>query len=87
MCLSSVKSKPQHAFLAFASKLLSIELNTASSFWKVETANASGKREIASTSGKASTILLPEFLAVALMRECQNCIVFCRNEIASSKLH
>lgn len=87
MCLSSVKSKPQHAFLAFASQLLSVELNTASPFWKVKIAVASGKREIALTSGRTSMILLPEFLTVALMRECKNCIVFCRNEIASPKLH
>lgn len=52
MCLHSVKSKPQHAFLAFASQLLSVELNTASPFWKVKIAVASGKREIALTFWK-----------------------------------
>lgn len=36
--LSSI-SKPRHAFLVFASQLLSIELNIALSFWNCETAS------------------------------------------------
>lgn len=38
-------------------------------------------------SGKDSVELLPEFLTVSLMRECENCIAFCRIETALSKLH
>lgn len=53
MCLLCFRSKPQNVFLAFASQLLFVELNTALSFWKVKTANASADLETAPTFWKS----------------------------------